>query len=1067
MFVRKQRELLQLECDEERKMLGDKLSSLSSKACESEGLSVLHMEIESIRSGLYGRTVASLQRMDKKPMPAHSLKVGDEVRIYSPKLQYTPAAESSSVNGVITRVSPLHVDFVTDGDVDEPSFPSPLRIDMLANEGTHKKMMSALQDLENMQDSQNWPLADILFGQGATGIVQEIKISPFNAGLNESQVAAIENALGSPYLAAIHGPPGTGKTTAVTELILQAVARRQKVLVCAPSNVAVDNILEKLVALPPSSSSSPSTTATAAPRPQVVRLGHPARVNPTIQQYCLEALITSNEGTEIVNDVRKEMDQLRRAMGKSRDRSHKRELNFEMRALRKEARNREEVVVSSILKSRDVVLATCVGASNKLLRSLDIPFDMVIIDEAAQALEASCWVPMLRSRKCVLAGDHCQLPPTVKCKEAVARGLAVTLFERVVTDTGRLGQTARMLNVQYRMNSIICDWASEHMYHSELHSHSSVAGHTIRGLPSLQRADIPVAMLIDTAGCLMEEDNSETPGPGGSGRSVSHRNPREAEVVARHVEYLLSCGLRTEQIGVITPYNGQLEVLREMLHPGHQGLEIRTVDGFQGGEKEAIVISFVRSNERKEVGFLSDRRRINVAVTRARRHLAIVCDSETCSSDVFIRGLIQHVSEKGEHRSALDSQHGGEMEDDGDTSSAAATGEGKKEGTGGVAGDAGIEASGSMAEKVAAAHKARKSRAEQKRQKHGDADAQRVPTRDNAERAAFDNSLHSIVRQFASGAIVGGRVEFRPPASLEVVLMQQKKSNKLTGGVLRRNLKFPSSLNSYQRQSVHALSEELGLQHESFLEGADRYIQISINMELATRGEVLETGGVVGSLASCGRAVHKEEMGEEEEERVGEKAIDEEDDAEEEGNSEISAAGAPAAASSKSKKSKKKPKKASLPAPPPAGTSSSGAAKQVLGSAALPLAQLPPTHPSFRSRPAHADNANLTSALSQDLDEMALLDAAIRDNDAAKNYNKYRIAATPMPNPEREAARKALRNNILASQVGRNTSSSAAAGEEVKDDRKPKPKAVSKKPFLNMNGTRLGRKDEDDTKEGK
>eukprot|EP01042_Synura_sphagnicola_P008271 gene8271-10596_t len=418
-----------------------------------------------------------------------------------------------------------------------------------------------------------------------------------------------------------------------------------------------------------------------------VRLGHPARVNTAVSEYSLDALIMNHDGTEIVQDVRNEINKHLKSLQHSRKgKVQRREVYSELRVLRKEAKVREQRVVKSILENANVVLCTLVGASSYVIK--DIEFDMVVIDEAAQALEAACWIPMQKANKVVLAGDHCQLPPTVKSTLAEQGGLGRTLFERIISSKPTradfdLSHVSRLLNIQYRMNHAICDWASSSMYNGRLTSAEQVRDHTLRDLVSTSRPPqpspplpdaatprgglsdtecgegggvgperreeeeegIPVMLLLDTSGGDMEEEPS---------RGGSHSNPREAEVVCVHVRHLLASGLSPQDIGVITPYNGQVDVLRALLHPVSPNLSVRTVDGFQGGEKEAIVLSLVRSNERREVGFLADRRRINVAVTRARRHLAVVCDVSTCTSDPFLESLLSHISDNGDHRSAME-----------------------------------------------------------------------------------------------------------------------------------------------------------------------------------------------------------------------------------------------------------------------------------------------------------------------------------------------------------------------------------------------------------------------------
>lgn len=428
----------------------------------------------------------------------------------------------------------------------------------------------------------------------------------------------------------------------MSELVVQAVRnQREKVLVACPSNVAVDNVLERIY-----------TQYPEGVRPSMVRLGHPARISDAIQPHCLEALIQKADGTDIVKDVRKELDTMRRNLGKERDKAQKKLQRAEMRNLQKEIRQREERVVKDIVKTKDVIFCTCVGASSKLLR--DIEFDLVIIDEAAQALEVACWIPMLKAKKVVLAGDHCQLPPTVKSDAAVQKGLAITLFERIMTNDS-MNSVPRMLSIQYRMNEKICNWASNAMYKGLLTSSPGVASHTLADLVppgSIEYSNSSdsvslsnVMVLIDSSDCYMTEQTTS---------KGSHFNLYEVDMIDKYIAQLVGSGISPKAIGIVTPYNGQVVALKEKILPNYPLVEVRTVDGFQGGEKEVIILSLVRSNADRTVGFLADKRRINVAVTRAKRLLVVVCDGDTCSADPFLRKLLDYMSENGEHRSALE-----------------------------------------------------------------------------------------------------------------------------------------------------------------------------------------------------------------------------------------------------------------------------------------------------------------------------------------------------------------------------------------------------------------------------
>lgn len=383
--------------------------------------------------------------------------------------------------------------------------------------------------------------------------------------------------------------PGTGKTTTVVELIRQAVKQhRWRVLVTAPSNVAVDNVLSRLV-------TTMSGNNNKKDRLRVVRLGHPARLQANILPYSLEALVQAADGTEIVADVRRELTNYLKLL------SHKKyetraSARGEVRQLRKEVRQREEGVVQQIFQNTQVVLATTVGAAAKILNT-SAEFDLVVIDEAAQALEASCWIPILRGRRLVLAGDHCQLPPTIQSSQSVVmKGLGRTMFERIMhlygdhlagvggekdpkssSSSSCIGNVSRMLKVQYRMNQRIADWASRALYGGQLQTHESVAQQTLSDVLTIDNGESSQddtddlkepLLLIDTAGCALHEEINV---------AGSRFNEGEAQIVRQHVAKLVHHGLPAPQIAVITPYNGQVETLRNLLLPDYPELEIRSV----------------------------------------------------------------------------------------------------------------------------------------------------------------------------------------------------------------------------------------------------------------------------------------------------------------------------------------------------------------------------------------------------------------------------------------------------------------------------------------------------------
>jgi hypothetical protein len=370
LWLEGRRRLLKLEQDEERKQLLEKLNSLTPRQCEDAGLSLLALDVAETWTSLFGRTAMLVSRADKAPLPTHSLRVGDEVSLYSPKLQHTEHADTSRCSGVVSKVTQSGIELVTSPS-DELDLIPPLRLDLSVSEATNRKLNAALAELRSPHETPGWPMINIVFENAPFVFGRPVKIAPINTGLNPSQIAAIENALGCPHFALIHGPPGTGKTTAMTEVILQAVMRRQKLLVCAPSNVAVDNLLEKL--------GQYASLPKALCKPKMIRLGHPARVSPAIQRYCLDAAIEADEAQEIIFDIRKEISTMRRAMGRSRRGDEKRAMRSELKALSKEVRKREKRIVSEIIRTSDIILCTTVGAASSLLRNT--VFDLCIIDE--------------------------------------------------------------------------------------------------------------------------------------------------------------------------------------------------------------------------------------------------------------------------------------------------------------------------------------------------------------------------------------------------------------------------------------------------------------------------------------------------------------------------------------------------------------------------------------------------------------------------------------------------------------------------------------------------------------
>ncbi|KAK3146809.1 hypothetical protein QOZ80_3BG0272350 [Eleusine coracana subsp. coracana] len=600
-------------------------SETSAKSLERRGCVIANLKCTDAQTGLMGKTLLEFQPNKGDVLPPHRFGTHDVVAL---KPNKADAGSASLGQGVVYRLKDSSITVAFD-DIPEDGLNSPLRLEKVANEVTYRRMKDALIQLSKaVQTGPSANLVPVLFGEKTpTRSKDAMKFSPCNKNLDDSHKDAISKALGSRDVFLLHGPPGTGKTTTIIEIILQEVKRGSKILACAASNIAVDNIVERL----------------ARYRTKLVRLGHPARLLPQVLDSALDAQVLRADNSSLAGDIRKEMKVLNSKLLKAKDRNTKRDIRKELKTLAKEERKRQQLAITDVLKNANVVLTTLTGASSKKLNG--ITFDLVIIDEAAQALEVACWMALLKGPRCILAGDHLQLPPTIQSVEAEKKGMGKTLFERLTEAYGE--EITSMLTIQYRMHDLIMNWSSKELYNNKIRAHSSVAGHMLYDLEEVKHSSStePTIILIDTTGCDMEEVKDE---------EESTMNEGEAAVSIAHAKLLVESGVHASDIGIITPYAAQVTCLKMMRNKDVKlkDLEISTVDGFQGREKEAIIISMVRSNSKKEVGFLSDHRRMNVAVTRARRQCCLVCDVETVSNDKFLKRLVEYFEENGEYLSA-------------------------------------------------------------------------------------------------------------------------------------------------------------------------------------------------------------------------------------------------------------------------------------------------------------------------------------------------------------------------------------------------------------------------------
>ncbi len=600
---------------------------------EALGKTVTGLMMASVEGGMGGLSLLTLTRAPRGEdlSPFHAMNAGDNVLLSLP-----PGSEPRAFEGTLYKVEEYKV--VVALNVQGPDEPprGSCQIDLLGSDATYQRMRKALVTAAESRRSRLSTLREIFLGETAPAKSRVPKLRFFNAGLNEYQQEAVKRALSADDVALVHGPPGTGKTTVLVEIVRQHVSRGERVLATAPSNIAVDNILEKLL-------------GTGL---RVVRLGHPAR---TLESLRHGNLALQTEEDPVYEKVR-EIDAARERLIHRRSRDGRREraqLGYDERhdrerevgRLWREARDLEFEIQRRIVASANVVLATHAGISKRFVKG---DFDLVAMDEASQATEPLSWVPLTLAKKAVFAGDANQLPPTIYSKEAAEGGLATTLFDRLKDILPANLQT--LLRVQYRMHEDIMRFPSDRFYDGQLIAHESVARHTadeLAGVTATPLTSKPVTF-VDTAGAGFDENWNEL--------LESRENKGEAELAVKILRELLDSGLKARDVAILTPYVAQAKLLKTLVR--EPGLEIGSVDGFQGREKEAVIVSLVRSNDSGTIGFLGDLRRLNVALTRARRALIVLGDSVTIARHPVYQKFVDYADSLDAHRSSYEWTHG-------------------------------------------------------------------------------------------------------------------------------------------------------------------------------------------------------------------------------------------------------------------------------------------------------------------------------------------------------------------------------------------------------------------------
>ena len=488
-----------------------------------------------------------------------------------------------------------------------------LGVQLFFDETSYRLMFEALDRVIRARSGRLADLRDIFYTKApASRYTFDAMRFPW---LNASQEKAVNEVLWAKDVAVVHGPPGTGKTTTLVEAIFETLRRESQVLVCAQSNMAVDWISEKLVDR----------------GINVLRIGNPTRVNDKMLSFTYERRFEAHPDYPQLWSIRKAIRELRQ------QRKHADSWHQKMDRLKSRATELELRIRSSLFGEARVIASTLTGAANRVLEGEK--YSTLFIDEAAQALEAACWIAIRKAGRVILAGDHCQLPPTVKSIMALKGGLGKTLMERIVENKP---ETVTLLKMQYRMNEQIMKFSSEWFYHGMVESAPTVSH---RGILDY---DTPM-MWIDTAECDGKEEFV--------GENFGRINRAEAELTLQTLQqYLEKIGKQrileeSIDVGIISPYRAQVQLLRkelrkrEFFRPYRHLLTVNTVDGFQGQERDIILISLVRSNDGGDIGFLRDLRRMNVAITRARMKLIILGSSATMTSHPFYKKLYEYVGQ--------------------------------------------------------------------------------------------------------------------------------------------------------------------------------------------------------------------------------------------------------------------------------------------------------------------------------------------------------------------------------------------------------------------------------------
>ncbi len=657
-YINKFKKLVELERTEEMERHELEIKRLSPREREKKGRAILHLKgRDSGKAFGNKQMVKFIRQKPGEQLPDTEISVGDLVMISKNRV-----LDNNNPTGTVAEKTRYSVTAVFDNNLPSFIYGKGLRLDLYVNDITFQRMLAVLETLNNAQ-GRLLDLRDKLLGLNELEWKNENieELDWIKKNLNKSQKEAVRKSLLAKDFYLIQGPPGTGKTMTAIEIINQVIKRNQSVLATADSNIAVDNLVERL----------------AATGAKVLRVGHPLRVSPVLRKHTLDYQVLEHPAYKKAQKLRDEVSELlnkqddlthpsgrwRRGMSNNQIKE-KAEENMGLRGVPPKKieemaqwlKIQEEVdkyfdkinkleddALNDLISRADVVCSTNSTSGSELMQNRK--FDMVVIDEATQSTEPAALISLIKGRKTILIGDHRQLPPTVLSQKAADKGLSKSLFERMYELHGK--EFWSLLEVQYRMHNKIMNFSNKRFYNNRLHSAEKVKEHSLADLNVSLKNDrccTDKALKPDKPIVFLDTSNMEATERSLTG-SNSYDNPVEAEIVLDVVDEAVKLGLTPQQIAVITPYKDQVDLLNQ--RNKITNIEINTVDGFQGREKEMVISSLVRSNSNNNIGFLRDLRRLNVALTRAKRKLILVGDCNTIVEHNLYEHLIKYIKEEG------------------------------------------------------------------------------------------------------------------------------------------------------------------------------------------------------------------------------------------------------------------------------------------------------------------------------------------------------------------------------------------------------------------------------------